>query len=197
VASAQTAAEQVEHYWAALLRDVPFAEYPTNALVAQAVADMNKLSFPNSVANREFPFPVTPQNLFRGQFVHGDGNVQGPYVSQFMLQATSFGAQPLSQQYQTFLPAGGGGTDFMTSVNEYQLIQNGGDSGRNLALDPVLRFIRNGRDLAAYTGSGANTPGSGMMAGCNGSFRSRHCSRDDISMGRSSSSASAGTRVSN
>jgi hypothetical protein len=151
VASAQTAAEQVEHYWAALLRDVPFTEYPTNALVAQAVADMNKLSFPNSATNREFPFPVTPQNLFRGQFVPGDGNVQGPYISQFMLQPTSFGAQPLSQQYQTFLPAGGGGTDFMTSVNEYQLIQNGGDSGRNLALDPVLRFIRNGRDLAAYT----------------------------------------------
>jgi hypothetical protein len=151
VASAQTAAEAVEQYWAALLRDVPFIEYPTNSLVAQAVADLNNLSFLKSAGNREYPFPVTPQNLFRGQFVAGDGNVQGPYISQFMVQPTFLGVQPLSQQYQTFLPAGGGGSDFMTSVNEYQLIQNGGDSGRKVAFDPMFRYVRNGRDLAAYT----------------------------------------------
>jgi len=151
VASAQTAAEEVEHYWAALLRDVPFIEYPTNSLVAQAVADLNKLSFLKSSVNREYPFPVTPQNLFRGQVVAGDGNVQGPYISQFLVQPTMLGAQPLNQQYQTFLPASAGGSDYMTSVNEYQLIQNGGDSGRKLAFDPMFRHIRNGRDLAAYT----------------------------------------------
>jgi hypothetical protein len=151
VTSAQTAAEAVEHYWGALLADVPFTQYSTNSLVAQAVADMNKLSFVKSSANNQFPSPVTAQNLFRGQFFRGDGNVQGPYISQFMLQPTFFGAQPLSQRYQTFLPVGGGITDFMTSVSEYQTIQNGGDSGRQLAFDPTFRFIRNGRDLAAYT----------------------------------------------
>jgi len=151
VTSAQTAAEAVEHYWGALLADVPFTEYANNALVAQAVSDMNKLSFVKSSANNQTPRPVTPQNLFRGQFFNGDGNVQGPYISQFMLQPTFLGAQPISQQYQTFLPVGGGITDFMTSVSEYQTIQNGGDSGRQLALDPTFRFIRNGRDLAAYT----------------------------------------------
>jgi hypothetical protein len=151
VASAQTAAEQVEHYWAALLADVPFTQYPTNSLVAQAVADMNKLSYLKSKANNQFPFPVTPQNLFRGQFVSGDGNVQGPYISQFMVQPTFYGAQPLDQRYQTFLPVDGGGSDFMTSPDEYQLVQNGGDSGRRLAFDPTSRFIRDGRALAAYT----------------------------------------------
>ena len=151
VASAQTAAEQVEHYWGAILRDVPFIDYPTNPLVAQAVRDMNHLSFLRSADNREFPFPVTPQNLFRGQFVPGDGNVQGPYVSQFMVQPTFLGVQPISQLYRTFLPVGGGGSDFMTSVNEYQLVQNGGDSGRALAFDPLFRCVRNGRDLSAYT----------------------------------------------
>src|SRR5271157_4033560 len=60
-ASAQTAAEEVEHYWAALLRDVPFNDYPGNALVAKAVADMNNLSFLKSPKNIEFPFPLTPQ----------------------------------------------------------------------------------------------------------------------------------------
>ena len=151
VTSNITAAEQVEHYWGALLGDVPFTEYPTNSLVAQAVADMNKLSFLSSSGNLEYPFPVTPANLFRGQFVPGDGNVQGPYISQFMVQPTFFGAQPLSQQYQTFLPVGGGGGDFMTSVSEYQQIQNGGASVGQLAFDPTSRCIRNGRDLAAYT----------------------------------------------
>lgn len=151
VASAQTAAEQVEHYWAALLRDVPFSDYPNNTTVFEAVADINSRSFLLSGANNEYPLPVTPQNLFRGQVFVGDGNVQGPYVSQFMIQPTFLGVQPLSQQYQTFLPVGGGGSDFMTSVSEYQLVENGGDSGRRLAFDNQFRYIRDGRDLAAYT----------------------------------------------
>jgi hypothetical protein len=151
VASAQTAAEQVEHYWGALLRDIPFTDYPSNPLVAQAVADMNNLSFLKSRENKQFPFPVTADNLFRGQFVVGDGNVQGPYVSQFLVQPTMFGAQPLSQQYQTFLAAGAGGSDFMTSPSEFLLVQNGGDSGRQVPSDPTFRFLRSGRDLAAYT----------------------------------------------
>src|SRR5437763_3552184 len=145
VASAQTAAEQVEHYWAALLADVPFTQYATNSLVGQAVADMNTLSFLRSSANDQFPYPVTRQNLFRGQFVLGDGNVQGPYISQFMIQPTSFGAQPLDQRYQTFQP----GQAYMTSPAEYQLVQNGGNSGRQLAYDNTYRYLRSGRDLAA------------------------------------------------
>ena len=39
----------------------------------------------------------------------------------------------------------------MTSVSEYQQVQNGGASVGQLAFDPTFRFIRNGRDLAAYT----------------------------------------------
>src|SRR5207244_9438042 len=35
--------------------------------------------------------------------------------------------------------------------SEYQLVQNGADSGRTLAYDPTFRYLRNGRDLAAYT----------------------------------------------
>jgi len=151
VASAQTAAEQVEHYWGALLADVPFTDYATNSLAGQAVADLNNMSFVSSAANNQFPYPVTRQNLFRGQFVPGDGNVKGPYISQFMIQPTSFGAQPLDQKYQTFLPVGGGGSNYMTSVSEYQLVQNGGDSGNPIAYDPTHRYVRNGRDLAAYT----------------------------------------------
>jgi hypothetical protein len=145
--SAQTAAEQVEHYWACLLRDVPFTSYGTNALVGQAVADMNNLSYVNSPGNDQIPAPVTRQNLFRGQIVPGDGNVMGPYVSQFMVQPTFYGAQFLDQKYQTFLP----GQEFMKTVATYQNIQNGGANEGPVNFDATRRFIRNGRDLAAYT----------------------------------------------
>lgn len=151
VASAQTAAEQVEHYWGALLADVPFSEYATNPLAAQAIGDLNSLSFLTSSANNQFPHPVTPQNLFRGQFVPGDGNVLGPYMSQFMIQPTFYGSQFLDQKLQTFLPLGAGGSNYLTSVSEYQLVQNGGNSGRTLAFDQTFRYLRSGRDLAAYT----------------------------------------------
>lgn len=147
VTSVQGAAEAVEHYWGALLRDVAFIDYPNHPLVAKAVEDMNQLSFVRSGSVQSTPFPVTPQNLFRGQTFVGDGNVQGPLVSQFLVQPTFFGAQPLSQQYQNFLP----GQNFMTSVDEFKRIQNGQVPSVSVAIDPTFRFLRDGRSLAAYT----------------------------------------------
>ena len=151
VASAQTAAELVEHYWGAILRDVPFSEYATNVLVGQAIDDLNAMSFFASAANTECPYPITRQNLFRGQFTVGDGNVKGPYLSQFLVQPTSYGAHPFDQRYQTHLPIGSGGSDYMTSVSEFQTIQNGGESDQAIAFDPDRNYLRSGRDLAAYT----------------------------------------------
>ena len=146
VRSNQTATEEVEHYWASLLRDVPFTEYGSNPLVAEAVADLNSRSFLTGGGAGQWALPVTAQNLFRGRVFANDGNVKGPYISQFMIQPTFFGAQELTQRYQTFLP----NQAFMTDVVSYQNVQNGGASGEPL-VDPTFRFIRNGRDLAAYT----------------------------------------------
>lgn len=146
VRSAQTATEQVEHYWGALLRDVPFTEYGTNPLVAEAVADLNSRSFIQGGGANQWPRPVTAQNLFRARVFAGDGNVKGPYISQFMLQPTFFGAQPLDQKHNTLAP----NQDFLTDFTSYQNVQNGGFSGNPIP-DPTRRFIRNGRDLTAYT----------------------------------------------
>ena len=146
VRTAQTATEQVEHYWASLLRDVPFTEYGSNALVAQAVADLNSRSFIQGGGANQWPLPVTAQNLFRARVFANDGNVKGPYISQFMLQPTFFGAQELTQRYQTFLP----NQAFLTDAVSYQNVQNGGASGEPVK-DGTFRFIRNGRDLTAYT----------------------------------------------
>ena len=147
VAGAQTAAEAVEHYWVGVVRDVPFAQYGSNALVAQACADLNNMSYINGSSNDQVPYPVTPQNIFRGRFTANDGNVKGPHVSQFMVQPTSYGAQELDQKYKTFLP----GQEFMTSVTTYQNIQNGGPNEGPVLFDPILRYVRNARDLASYT----------------------------------------------
>ena len=144
VTSAQTAAEMVEHYWAALMRDVNFTDYATSPLAAQACADLNNLSYVRSHGSI-FPYPVTPQNLFRGQFYPGDGNVQGPYVSQFLIQPTFLGVQPLSQMYQRFLSVGEGGptTDQSHRVSG---VQSGVSAVVQPAVRSTYRFLRMGRD---------------------------------------------------
>ncbi|MGC2107954.1 MAG: twin-arginine translocation signal domain-containing protein [Candidatus Korobacteraceae bacterium] len=150
VASAQTAAEEVEHYWAALMRDVHFTDYPTSSLAAQACADLNSLSYVRQ-HNSIFPYPVTPQNLFRGQIVPGDGSVQGPYLSQFMVQPTFMGAQPIGQQMHRFLSVSEGGADYLTNPIEYLNVESGFPPSFSLQYDPVFRYLRMGRDMAAFT----------------------------------------------
>lgn len=150
VSSAQTAAELVEHYWAALMRDVNFTDYPSSSLAAQAAADLNSLSYVQS-HNSQFPYPVTPQNLFRGQFIPGDGNVHGPYVSQFMLQPTMMGAQPLSQMFHRILSVSEGGADYLTDPTEYLSVESGFPASFSLSHDPVQRFLRMGRDMSSFT----------------------------------------------
>jgi hypothetical protein len=150
VTSAQTAAEEVEHYWAALMRDVQFTDYPTSSLAAQACADLNNLSYVQS-QNSIFPYPVTPANLFRGQIIPGDGSVQGPYISQFMIQPTFMGAQPMSQQFHRFLSVSEGGADYLTNPTEYLNVESGFPPSFSLQYDSVFRYLRMGRDLSAYT----------------------------------------------
>lgn len=147
IASAQTADEEVEHYWAAMLRDVNFTDYPTNPTAAAAASELNGLTYIKSTNNNEYPFPVTPQNLFRGRIVAGDGNVQGPYLSQFLLQPRTFGALPVNMMFKVFNP----GQSFMTTPTEYLNVVNGFPPSGSLTFDPTLRFLRNGRDMSSYT----------------------------------------------
>lgn len=147
VTSAQTAMEEVELYWGAMLKDVNFTDYANSPLAAQAAADLNRCSFIRSSDNAEYPSVITPQNLFRGQIVPGDGSVHGPYVSQFMLQPTFYGSQPLSQMHQNFLP----GQAFMTEVEEFKRVESGFAPSASLAFDSTFRHIRAGRSLSAYT----------------------------------------------
>jgi hypothetical protein len=143
IAGAQSGTELLEHYWGALLRDVAFTDYATNSLAATAAAELG--SQRTYVGPRNGAGQVTPDLLFRGNF---PGETAGPYTSQFLIQPTSFGSQPLSQQMRTFLP----GQDFgASSFSEWLQIQNGQPTGHGLEFDPQVRYLRNGRDYSAYT----------------------------------------------
>jgi hypothetical protein len=139
LASAQAAGEMVEDYWQALTRDVPFSQYGTDPTIAQAVADLNKLSdFRGPKVNGQ----VTPDVIFRGPT---PGDLTGPYLSQFMLKPIPMGAATMAQLYRTSVA----GDDYWTSYPDWLKGQRGGAAGSN-KFDSMPRYIRNGRDLALY-----------------------------------------------
>jgi hypothetical protein len=160
VSSAGGAAEMVEVYWEAYLRDVPFMDYDSNPLVAKAAADMNQLSA------YEGPKPVTSQNLFRYPFI---GCQDGPYVSQLLYQTHSLdGAEyvpMINSHFQVADPVTGDvlplpkfpGVDYMTSFAEYLSVENGNPftapNDPPSPIDPTKRFIRSVRDLGSLAAS--------------------------------------------
>ena len=140
VSGQERASEAVENYWMALLRDVAFTNYASDATVAKACAELSKLP---AFTGPRIHGRVTPQTLFRG-FTAGD--VVGPYLSQFMLQTVYFGALTIEQRYATYLP----GVDYMTDFGSWLAVQNGqGPFGANV-FDPQLRYLRDGRGMCAF-----------------------------------------------
>ncbi len=148
------AIELVELYWASLLRDVPFSEYSSNA-TAQAAA--NELTALATAHPGQYAGPldaggnVTPDLLFRGGQTANptwfEGVTVGPYLSQFCLTPTSMGRIPVDQKIRTLMP----GEDFMTDLATWYDIQNGTQPTATVNYDPLHRYMRTGRDTAAYT----------------------------------------------
>jgi hypothetical protein len=147
--SAAYAVELIELYWASLLRDVAFTEFealppttPRGALVHAASEELT--AHAALYAGRKVANVVTPRLLFRGGF-HGE--TVGPYLSQFCIQPTQLGVQPVDQMMRVFLP----GQDFMTDPGDWFNVQQGRTPAGTLTQDPVLRVMRTGRDLSAFT----------------------------------------------
>jgi hypothetical protein len=140
LSSAWRAAEAVEDYWMALLRDVNFAEYSISPLAQAAILELDHL--------QEFRGPklrgsLSPGTLFRGCT---PGDLVGPYISQFLVQPFWFGALRVNQQIATQRPA----LDYMTDAFVWLRIQNGQGQSEQPVMDPKPRYIRNGRDLSSY-----------------------------------------------
>jgi hypothetical protein len=148
--------EMGELYWMAVARDVPFASYGTDPVVAAAVSSLNQ----------EFPqfggtVPVTTQNVFRGIF---PGEQVGPYVSQFLLKGNvdprkpdgtgrdanegyvTYGIQRIDQRLLKVAP----GVDYLTTFTDWLAVQNGADRRGQDNFDDAYVFIRSLRDAANY-----------------------------------------------
>lgn len=137
--SAEEAGEAAELYWMALARDVHFSDYSADLITLAAATELSGLS--------DFRGPkqgaaVTSATLFRG---HTTGDLNGPYLSQFLWLDIPYGSLTISQRQQTVVP----GADYMTGYGDWLNIQKGGPGGLDL-FDPTQRHIRNGRDLGQY-----------------------------------------------
>jgi hypothetical protein len=137
-ASAQAAGEMAELYWMALLRDINFSDYDTHPDAQAAAADLSKLSdFRGPKINGQ----VTTKTLFRDSY---PGCTTGPYISQFLLQPTSFGAMKVDTH-----SAKVASTDFMTDFASWLNVQNGVNTPPT-PLSGYSGYMRNGRDLSHY-----------------------------------------------
>lgn len=138
--SAEMASELVELYWRALTRDVPYAEYESNSLVAAAAKELSTLTDyrgPKTQGN------VTPKDLFRAGFA---GESTGPFLSQFVYGDIPYGgALTVPQKYRV----AAAGSDHLTSYEAWLAIQNGEQPQAQQKIDPTLRYLRTGRDLAS------------------------------------------------
>ncbi|MFM8395901.1 MAG: hypothetical protein ACKOB4_18435, partial [Acidobacteriota bacterium] len=166
-ASAEIAAEIAENYWMALCRDINFADYPTNPTARAAAVDLN--CFTKFRGAREIPYeifydnfdqgfnpqqniqtvdrwsyPVTERVLFRGLT---EGDIRGPYISQFLWRDIQYGSESISRKIRTTIP----GDDYLTTFPEWIFAQRSmGHKPLANRHDPVRRYIRNGRDLAEW-----------------------------------------------
>jgi hypothetical protein len=151
-----TAHEMGELYWMAVARDVPFASYGSDPLIAAAVSSLNS-EFPRYGG----PPSVTAQTVFRGIY---PGEQVGPYVSQFLLKGNAdprkpdgqgrdanegyvtYGAQRIDQRVMKVRP----GVDHLTQFSAWLASQNGADTRGQDVFDPAFIFIRSLRDGANY-----------------------------------------------
>lgn len=127
-------AEMAEVYWMSLLRDLPFSQYGSDAVAAQAVSDLRRFTLFSG---------VDAQTLFRGITA---GEKIGPYLSQFLWKTIPYGMTTIPQRYSAGLP----NREFMTSPAEVVSIQRGAAPSASLTLDTTPHYMRNGRDLAEY-----------------------------------------------
>ena len=147
VNSTETAAEAVELYWMALLRDVPFTHFTNNNLVETATAELSSLT---DFTGPKIGGKVTPESIFRGC---SRGNEVGPLLSQFLLKDIPYGSLVINQRQQTVVGesiVGAGNADYLTKYPEWLSIQNGRTNFPSDMLDGTRRHIRNMRDLGQY-----------------------------------------------
>jgi PAP2 superfamily len=139
VGSDELAAEALQLYWMAQLRDVNLAFAERDSLWQQATAELSQRSSKG----------VTPQNLFQ-LGLQGEG--VGHRLSQFLYQPIAYGSQLTHQTYKIPFEE----QAFNTDVTEWLRIQNGHWPSLPQGIsrfDSKPHYLRSGRDLAEYVRS--------------------------------------------
>ena len=98
IAGTEAASELAEVYWMALVRDVYFMYYDSSATIHAAASELSAFSdfrAPKSSGN------VTPETIFRG---NTEGDLIGPYISQFLWLDIPMGALRIPQAMYTVMP---------------------------------------------------------------------------------------------
>jgi hypothetical protein len=138
--SPDAAGEMVELYWQALARDIPFASYDSSPLIQVAVQDLNRLSaFHGPTVGGK----VTSGTAFRGNLV---GGLDGPYISQFFWQPVPVNSTLVDQRFR----GSAAGIDYLTTYDEWLILQTGVPPYRAWTADPQARYLYNGRSLAEW-----------------------------------------------
>jgi hypothetical protein len=170
VSSVGTAAEMIELYWMALLRDVPFDRLgPLNADVVAAVDELNAVY---GAATQEavdgslregVDLPhggFSPGTLFR---IGLPGEEFGPLISQFFIRDVPYGTQTIDQRQDPYRR----GLNFLTTFPDWLSAQNSGrgvdgedyrrsnERHPSIYLESPRRFISCMRDLARFVNKDA------------------------------------------
>lgn len=143
VLSSSAAAEMVELYWMALLRDEPLATLATTPGATAAVNEL-RTAFGQALADDQTPgalkltedlpaneqgaLHISPQTLFRCGLQDED---LGPLVSQFFLRDVPYGTQTICQDQLPYTAK----VNFLTTHDDWLLAQNTGKDchGRDYA----------------------------------------------------------------
>jgi hypothetical protein len=138
--SPRLAAEMAEMYWYGLTHDIPFAEYDTHPLIAEACADLSTYS---DYGGPTEDGRVTPRTIFRGQT---PGDLAGPLQSQLMVRDIPYGTLGIANVHDTVET----GVVYGTGWDEFVALQNGAPrtTSRNMA---DRRYLHTGRQMAHYT----------------------------------------------
>lgn len=92
--SVQSAFEMAEVYGEAILRDIPFANYASDASAQLVITALN--AYANKTTAPSENGSITSKTLFRSS---GSGETVGPYVSQFLYKPFNYGNILVTQTY--------------------------------------------------------------------------------------------------
>jgi hypothetical protein len=142
LASAERAGEMVEDYWMALARDIPFSQYGAEPITTAAIVELNTLSH---FAGPKVNGKITAATLLRGV---NQGDLIGPYLSQFFLLPVTFGTLSVAQKFNAYVPD----VDYLTNFDSWLAVQNGQGPFPPNSISGTS-YIKNGRDLGAFAHS--------------------------------------------